>query len=402
MDNRATRVRVNGPLAPYADGFRATLAERGYTPSSAAGQLQLMAHVSRWLAQQGRDGSDLVPAVVAEFLQTRRAAGYGHWLSVRGLAPLLGYLREIAIAPAVPTVVAATSKEILLSGYRVYLVEERGLAASTVRSYLQVAQQFVSHRVASGRPGLTELTAAEVSEFVLASCQERGAGSATLLVGGLRALLRYLHLAGITPAGLVGAVPSAACWPATSLPKPIGQGDATRLLRSCDRQTAVGRRDVAMLTLLLRLGLRVSEVAALELSDLDWRHGEILIRGKGRREERLPLPADVGEAVAGWLRRGRVHGGGARVFTTLLAPHGALNGKAVSAIVRRAAHRSGVIASAHQLRHTAGTDLLRAGASLPEVGQILRHANVLHTARYAKVDHGALRSVAQPWPVGAR
>lgn len=270
MDNRATRVRVNGPLASYADGFGATLAERGYTPSSAAGQLQLMGHVSRWLAQQGRDGSDLVPADVEEFLQSRRAAGYSQWLSVRGLAPLLGYLRETGGVPVAPTVVVATSTEVLLADYRVYLVTERGLAASTVRNYLQVAEQFVSRRVTSGHPVLTGLTAAEVSEFVLACCQDPSAGSATLLVVGLRALLRYLHLVGVTPAGLVGAVPSAACWPATSLPRPIGQGDAARLLRSCDRRTAVGRRDVAVLTLLLRLGLRVSEVAALELSDLDW------------------------------------------------------------------------------------------------------------------------------------
>ena len=275
MGNRATRVRVTGPSASHADGFGATLAEHGYTPSSAAGQLRLLAHVSRWLAQLERDGSDLVPAVVEEFLQARRTAGYGQWLSVRGLAPLLGYLRETGVAPVPPTAVAGTPMEAVLSGYRVYLVEERGLAASTVRNYLEVAERFVSHGVASGRPGLTGVTAAQVSEFVLASCQDRGVGSATLLVVGLRAFLPYLHLAGITATGLVGAVPSAACWPAASLPRAIGPGDAARLLRSCDRRTGVGRRDVAVLTLLLRLGLRVSEVAALELSDLDWRHGEI-------------------------------------------------------------------------------------------------------------------------------
>lgn len=399
MDNRATRVRVSGPLACYAQGFAARLAERGYTPSSTAGQLQLMAHVSRWLAEHGRDGSELVPAVVAEFLQARRTAGYGQWLSVRAVAPLLEYLREIKVAPAAPTVMADTSADLVLARYRVYLVEERGLAASTVRNYLEVGQRFVSHRLASGRTELTGVTAAEVSEFVLARCQDGGGGSASILVGGMRALLRYLHLAGITPTGLAAAVPTAACWPATSLPRPIGSGDAARLLRSCDRRTAVGRRDFAVLTLLLRLGLRVSEVAALALDDLDWRHGEILIRGKGHRQERLPLPADVGAALAGWLRRGRPRRTGGQVFPTLLAPHGPLTGKTVSAIVRRAAGRSGVKVSAHQLRHTAASDLLRAGASLPEVGQILRHANVLHTARYAKVDPSALWAVAQPWPV---
>jgi len=219
----------------------------------------------------------------------------------------------------------------------------------------------------------------------------------------MRALLRYLHLAGVTQTVLVGAVPSAASWPASSLPQPINRGQAARLLNSCDRRTAVGRRDFAVLTLQLRLGLRVSEVAALELSDVDWRHGEILVRGKSHREERLPLPADVGEAVAGWLRHGRTRCASTRVFTTLLAPRGGLTGKAVSAIVKRAACRAEIPAmTAHRLRHTTATDLLRSGASLPEVGQVLRHASMLSTAIYAKVDHAALSAVVRPWPAGAR
>jgi integrase/recombinase XerD len=401
MGNRATRVRVVGPLAPYADGFRTVLVERGYAPSSAAGQLQLMAHLSRWLDQRGLTGRDLGPVAVEQFLQVRRTAGYRQWLSVRGMSPLLEYLHQAGSTPVPPVVVTQTPAQLLLTAYRVYLVEERGLAASTVRNYLSVAQQFASHRDASGQAELGGVTAAEVSEFVLASCRDRGVGSATILVVGLRALLRYLHLAGITPTRLAGAVPSAACWSATTLPRPISQLDAGRLLHSCDRRTAVGRRDFAVLTLLLRLGLRVSEVAALELGDVDWRHGEILIRGKGRRTERLPLPADVGEAMAGWLRHGRPSGGCTRVFTTLLAPRGALRGKAVSEIVRRAARRCGVEVSAHQLRHTAASDLLRAGASLPDVGQVLRHTSILNTALYAKIDHSKLAEVARPWPVGA-
>ena len=238
---------------------------------------------------------------------------------------------------------------------------------------------------------------------MLAETGARSVGSATLVVVGLRALLRYLHQAGITRTDLADAVVSAASWPGSSLPRPIDAGQAARLLRSCDRRTAVGRRDFAILTLLLRLGLRVGEVAALQLGDVDWRHGEILVRGKGHREERLPLPADVGEAIAGWLRRGRPERSCTQVFTTLLAPRGEMSGKAVSAVVRRAARRAAMPGvSAHRLRHTAATELLRAGASLPEVGQVLRHASILNTAIYAKVDHGALASVARPWPVSTR
>jgi integrase/recombinase XerD len=402
MNDRAMRVRVGGPLGPYADGFRRTLAERGYAPSSVAGQLQLMAHLSGWLVDRGLDSRDLVSPVVGEFLQARRGAGYRQWLSMRGVAPLLDYLRGVGVAPTRPSVVAAGAAEVRLDAYEAYLVTERGLAASTVRNYLHVARQFLSGRWVSRPPDLNRLTAVEVREYVLAGCRS-GGGSVTLLVVGMRALLRYLYLAGVTPTALAGAVPAAASWPAGSLPGPIDGGQAARLLNSCDRGTAVGRRDFAALTLQLRLGLRVGEIAALELSDIDWRHGEILVRGKGNRVERLPLPADVGEAVADWLRHGRTRCTCTRVFTTVAAPTGALTGKAVSAIVKRAARRADLpTVTAHRLRHTAATDLLRAGAELTEVGQVLRHASVLSTATYARVDHAALCAVVRPWPAGAR
>lgn len=403
MNSRATLVRVAGPLAPYRDGFEAALAERGYAPSSAAGQLQVMAYVSRWLAERGLSGRDLESAVVEEFLRARRAAGYRQWLSMRGMAPLLGYLRQVGVAAAPAPAVAVTPGQVLLDAYRVYLVEERGLAAATVRNYLSVAQQFVAFRDPARDADLGGATAGQVSGFVLTCCRDRSVGSATIMVVGLRALLRYLHVAGITPTGLAGVVPSVACWPSSTLPRPIGTGEVRRLLTSCDRRTSVGRRDFAVLTMMLRLGLRVSEIAALDLADVDWRHGVVLIHGKGDRAERLPLPPDVGDAVAGWLARGRPPGCCCtRVFTRLLAPHGPLTGKAVTQIVRRAALRCGIHACAHRLRHTAASDLLRAGASMPEVSQILRHTSVLTTAGYAKVDDARLAAVARPWPVGVR
>jgi integrase/recombinase XerD len=262
MSNRATRVRVGGPLGPYSDGFRTELAARGYEPSSAAGQLQVMAHLSRWLVDRGLDEHALTSRVVEEFLRARRVAGYRQWLSARGMAPLLDHLRDIGIAPVCSPAMADRAVEVLLAGYRAYLIEERGLAASTVRNYVDVARQFVSQSCASGRMDLCGLTAAQVSEFVLAGCGTRGVGSAAILVVGMRALLRYLHLAGVTQTGLAGAVPSAASWPASRLAQPIDRHHAARLLLSCDRRTAVGRRDFAVLTLLLRLGLRVGEVAA--------------------------------------------------------------------------------------------------------------------------------------------
>lgn len=394
MDDRAARVRVSGPLAQHAEGFRAMLAGRGYAPSSAAGQLQLMAHMSRWLAREGRPADDLAPATVGQFLQARKAAGYRRFLSARAVAPLLDYLKAAGlVSPAVSPEPGGD----VLAGYREYLVTERGLAACTVRNYLDAARLLV----AQDGLRLETLTAGDVTGFVLAQCRGRGTGSATVLVTGLRSLLRYLYLAGVTPVSLTDAVPSAAS--ASPLPEAIGPGQASLLLRSCDRGTAAGLRDYAVLVLLVRLGLRVSEVAAMQLGDIGWRGGQVTVRGKGSRLDQLPLPADAGQAIAAWLRGGRPGCSCRHVFTTLLAPLGPLTGKAVSAIVRRAACRAGVTAvTGHRLRHGAATGLLRAGASLPEVGQVLRHASMLNTARYARVDHAALSAVARPWPGAGR
>lgn len=397
MEDRAARVRVSGPLAEHAEGFRAMLAGRGYAPSSAAGQLQVMAHLSRWLAQEDRRADDLDQPAVDRFLTARKAAGYRRWLSPRAVAPLLEYLEAGGLViPAVSPEPQAPGGDVL-AGFREYLVTERGLAASTVRNYLDAA------RLLAAQDGLRleALTAGDVTRFVLAHCQDCSTGSATVLVTGLRSLLRYLHLAGVTPVSLADAVPSAAS--ASPLPEAIGPGQASLLLESCGGETAAGLRDYAVLVLLVRLGLRVSEVAAMQLDDIDWRAGQITIRGKGSRLDQLPLPADAGQAIAAWLRGGRPGCSFRHVFTTLLAPLSPLTRKAVSAIVTRAARRAGLQAvTAHRLRHGAATGLLRAGASLAEVGQVLRHASMLNTARYARVDHGALSAVARPWPGAAR
>jgi integrase/recombinase XerD len=397
MDDTASRVRVTGPLAQHAEGFRAALAELGYAPSSAADQLRVMAHLSRWLAHEGLRPGDLAPAIAERFLLARKAAGYRRFRSARAVAPLLDYLGAAGvIAPVVSPEPPAPGSAVLAS-YREYLVSERGLAPSTVHNYLKAASLLA----AQDGLRLESLTAGDVTRFVREQCGSRSTGSATLLITGLRSLLRYLHLAGFTSVPLADAVPKVAS--ASPLPGAIGPGQATLLLRSCDRGTAVGLRDYAVLVLLARLGLRAGEVTALELGDIDWRRGEITIRGKGSRRDQLPLPADAGQAIASWLRSGRPGCPGRHVFTTLLAPRGPLNRKAVLAIVKRAARRAGVAAvSAHRLRHTAATELLRAGASLPEVGQVLRHASMRTTARYARVDHAALAAVARPWPAGAR
>jgi integrase len=245
------------------------------------------------------------------------------------------------------------------------------------------------------------MTAADVTEFVLAACPGRAAGSAKLIVCALRSLLRWLHLTGVAPASLSIAVPSVAGWRLSGLPRGLEPAQLRRLLAACDRRTATGRRDYAIMLLLARLGLRAGEVARLELEDIDWRRGELAVLGKGNRAERLPLPADVGAAIAAYLRRGRPATAQWRsVFVRVHAPRRALTTGGVTMVVFDAAQRAGLgKIHAHRLRHTAATAMLRAGSPLVEIGQVLRHRSPLSTAIYAKVDRDALAVLARPWPV---
>jgi integrase/recombinase XerD len=393
-----SRVRIRGPLVPYAAGFRGALEARGYRPNAVGDQLRVMAHVSRWLESQELEVGDFTPDRIEDFLVARREAGYTLWLSQKGVVPLVGYLRDLGVVPVCAPLTPVTGAEHLLEAFRRYLVEDRGLAPGTVAADLHVARLFLSDR-----PGkdvdLEELSPAEVLAFVKSQCEAR---SAPYVTAGLRAFLRFCHVTGRTRRALADAVPKVASWRLAGLPKALDPKTVTALLSSCDRRTTFGRRDFAVLMLLVRLGLRSGEVAALRLEDIDWRAGEILIRGKGAKFERLPLPADVGEALSGWLRRGRPSCEAREVITRVRAPHGAVSPGGIYAIVQAACVRAGVAkVGPHRLRHTTATEMLRAGAGLSEIGQVLRHQSVLTTAIYAKVDRNGLRELASAWPTGS-
>ena len=394
------RIRVTGPLEPYVSGFVAELVERGYTPVSAAHQLRLMAHVSRWLASQGCGPDGLSPLRVEEFVAARRAAGYVNYLTPRALAALLEYLRGVGVVP--PAAEPALSQvEELLGCYRAWLCSERGLAAVTTRNYADMVRPFVASRLdTAGELDLRSLSAGDVLAFVLAQCPHRRPGSAKLLVTALRSLLGYLHVDGVIARPLAPVVPSVAGWRLAGLPRGLGAERMAALLSSCDLDTAVGVRDFAILKLLIRLGMRRGEVAGLTLDDIDWRSGEIVVRGKGSRSERLPLPADVGDALADYLPRARPGSAeGRAVFVRVRAPHRALSAAGVSQVVIAAGNRAGLgRVNAHRLRHTTATELLRSGAPLVEIGQLLRHRSQQTTAIYAKVDRERLRALARPWP----
>lgn len=399
MGGNPSRVKVTGPLVPYAAGFRAELETQGYRPNALSDQLRLMAHVSRWLASEGFAVEELTPDRIDAFLVARRRAGYALWCSAKGVAPLIAHLRQVGAVPVQEPSLHTTPAGQLLEHFRGYLVEERGLAAATVSSDLHVARRFLATRPQAAGLGLEELEASVVAEFVREECRHRSPGSARYVVAGLRAFLRFCHLTGRTPWPLVDAVPRIASCRLAALPRALDPAALAALLKSCDQRTTFGRRDFAVLTMLVRLGLRAGEVSVLRLEDIAWQEGELLVRGKGAKHERLPLPADVGEAIASWLRRGRPRCAAREVFTRIRAPHRKLTAGGISGIVRAACGRAGIPkVSAHRLRHSAATEMLRAGAGLAEIGQVLRHRSILTTAIYAKVDRSSLRSLAKLWP----
>lgn len=397
MTSDPGRVRVRGPLAGYAAGFGGELLSRGYPPERAARHVGLLAGLSRWLDVQGLGADEVSEERVRAFLEFRRVEGYAEVPSQAWAMTLLGWVPGLAVAAAaVPT---ATPVEEMVEEYRRSLVHERGLAPATVRAYVGVARAFLSDLVGCGGVDLAALTAGDVRAYVVRECGQRHVGSAQVLVTGLRSLLRFLSVKGCTPHPLAAAVPAASGMRGGSLPRALRREVVAALVASCDSSTVVGRRDFAILTVLSRLGLRAGEVAGLDLDDLDWHRGELAVRGKGGRRDRLPVPVDVGEALVAYLTGDRPHASCRTLFLRVHAPITGMTSSNVSELVRRACRRAGVpVVSAHRLRHSAATAMLQSGGTLAEVGQILRQTRAATTAMYAKVDRAALRALAQPWP----
>jgi integrase/recombinase XerD len=394
--SRRWRATVNGPLALYAAGFAEELVDLGYSKSAAKKQMILLAHLDGWLKARGHEAGELTADLVEPLFAARRHEGRSNLLTTKSLKPFLGFLSRAGV-PEPPRAASTDPQELITDRYRLYLAQERGLVEGTVNFYVLVARLFLVER-----PVFSDLVAADIIQFTGRVCEGRGLSSARQAVSALRSFLRWLEMEGWTAPGLDQAVLSAAGW-SPNLPRAIEAGQATQLLRSCDRRRALGRRDYAILALLVRLGLRGGEIVRLELDDLDWRRGEILVRGKGRRQERLPLPSDVGEALAGYLQRGRPQSTSRRVFLRHHAPFVGFSDTGVlRGVLDRACVRAGVAyASPHRLRHTAATEMLRAGAPLSEIAQVLRHRSPTTTSLYAKVDHVRLGELARPWPGAA-
>lgn len=391
-------VQFCGPLTPFADGLAGELGRLGYAQTTARGHLELWAQVSRWLTKQGLEPSDFTGPEIDRFLVVRRRT-HVDLVSVGGLAPGLAFLRCKGAVPTSPEPVV-TAVDVALGHFRAYLVGERSVLGLTAASYAERVRPFVQDRVRGGVLDLGSLTAGDVSRFAAARLPGLSQSSAKSTVTALRSLLRFLHVSGVLPWSLTAAVPAVASWRLAGLPQGLDPAQLQALLSVCDPSTAVGSRDLAMMLLLSRLALRSAEVAALTVDDLDWRSGTVMVHGKGNRHELLPVPVDVGAALAAYMQDGRVAPlTGRALFVTIRAPRRALDPQSVSGVVARAAVRAGLgTVHAHRLRHTAATGVLAGGASLEEVGQLLRHASTSSTAIYAKVDHSRLVALARPWP----
>lgn len=392
-----------GMLAPYGAEFRRQLLASGYSSSAAKKQYNLMVHLDAWLGGQELGLAALTSGQVEEFFLARRESGRANLLTRRSVMPLVSFLQQVG-ALAVQGGQAATGPtDVLVESFGVYLRKERGLVEGTVRSYLRVARRFLVASYAAGVVEVGSLSAYHVIGFLTRECRPLGVSSARQTVSSLRSFLRFLRMEGLTVLALDQAVLPVAGW-AQSLPRGVEPAQVARLLASCDRRSGTGRRDYAVLMVLTELGLRSGEVVAMELDHIDWRGGKLLVRGKGRRLDVLPLPTGTGAAIAAYLRQGRPASNDRHVFLRHVAPHVGLEGSgAVRSILERACQRAGVgYVNPHRLRHSLATGMLRGGASLREIAAVLRQSGTTVTATYAKVDHDRLTALALEWPEVAR
>lgn len=395
-----SHVRFTGPLTCFTAGLVEEFARLGYTTTSATTLMQLAAHFSRWLETEGLELDQARSEVVQRFLVVRRATHVQKY-SMQALQPILDYLRRRGLAPEEePKPAPSSPVEVLLARYQRHLLDDRGLSAPVAQAYVHWVDPFAREVL---YPDLDTaigcLSSVEVSGFLVKRLPPMSKKTAQMTACALRSFLRFLHHENLVETNLADAVPAVAHRRLSGMPQPLDQSQVLSLLGTCDRSTAAGRRDFAVITILHRLGLRCGEVCDLELEDLDWNAGEVTIRGKGARTDRLPLPVDVGEALVDYLRHGRPETTVRAVFVKARAPYSVLSRAGLSCIVARAAQRAGLgTIHAHRLRHTTASRTLNSGASLEEVSHLLRHSSPATTAIYAKTDLTRLATLARPWP----
>ncbi|HUJ67088.1 MAG TPA: tyrosine-type recombinase/integrase [Acidimicrobiales bacterium] len=394
------RVGVGGPLAPFAAGIEDALVVEGYGEKSARPLLRLVADLSRWLDERGRGAGDLTGVLIEQFF----ADGGGRRCqrrSPRSLKLIVKFLASLGVVrwEGVARLGRDEVERGLLEAFGGWCIAQRGLTTTTTEQYVSRVAVFLRLWCPDGGVRIVDLDGRAVLATVRAASEVMPDPSLRSMVTALRSFLRFLYVTGRVSVLLVTAVPPLKCWPRTALPAAIPAADARRLVASCDTTTGPGQRDTAVLLVLLRLGLRASEVARLELEDIDWRRGAITIKGKGGHDDVVPVPVEVGEALAIYLQEGRPSSPSRSVFLTVVAPLRPLSCDGVALLVRRACGRAGVPqCGPHRLRHTLATETLRAGAPMAEVAQLLRHADQATSAIYAAADEAAVAAVVRPWP----
>jgi site-specific recombinase XerD len=388
-------------LAPFAAGLEEALVAQSYSKNWALQLMALAAEVSHWLQRRGLGVSDLSEEVIGQFF-AEREPGRSRCRTVRSMRSITAQLRSLGVVVADRTVgVGRTDvEEELLNSYRCWCVSQRGLTSGTADSYIDYMATFLVLWRPVSDVVIAELDGRAVLDTIRAAAESMASPSLRCLVTALRSFLRFLHATGHTRTSLVTAVPALRCWPRTALASTVSAGDARRLVASCDTTTARGRREAAIVLVLVRLGLRAGEVAHLTLDDVDWRAGELTIRGNGGRIDQLPLPVEVGEAMTAYLRGVRPPSSSRSVFLTVAVPIRPMSSDAVASLVSRTSERAGIgRIGPHVLRRTLATETLRVGAPMSEVAQLLRHSDQATTSIYAAVDAVAVAALAQPWPV---
>ncbi|MBM4094806.1 MAG: integrase [Planctomycetes bacterium] len=398
---------LEGPLAAHIATFAAWAREQGYAQHSRYRQVLLAACFSRWLGQHAVSVRSVSAKHPIQYLRSRARRVQIHHGDAAAVRHFLEFLRHKGAVPAeklAPCRLTPVEGEI--QAFETYLRSERTLAEATVVNYVPFVRQFLADRFGNARVALSHLCAGDVVRFVRCQVPRLHMKRAKLLTTALRAFLHYARFRGVVANDLAAAVPCVANWSMASIPRAISAVAVRQLLGSINRCTAVGRRDYAIMLLLARLGLRAGEVVHLELEDIDWSAGSVSVRGKGGQRTALPLPAEVGAAIAAYLQHGRPRSTSRRVFLRVKAPiRGFLDQRAIGSLVRNTLARTGIKAptmGAHQFRHALATEMLRHGASLAEIGEVLRHRSPQTTTIYAKVDLDALRPLALPWPGGVR
>lgn len=392
-----------GFFGAYLDTYTSKAEEQGYPPDTVRNHCYVFRLFGQWLERRERSIEEIDDDVIAEFWRKQRQVPRVHHTGTKPLRRLLGLLRAQGVVPAQQpperTEVAA-----LAHRFGTYLEQRRALVPETVRRHLSVVQEFLQRCFGRGPLRLHALGEKDITRFVLGTAERHSPRTQQTHMSILRSFFRFLLEQGEIEVDLSGVVPTVARWRLADVPKYIAQGQVEQVLASCDRGTPKGRRDLAILLLLARLGLRACEVSRLELDDIRWRTGELVVRGKGATRETLPLLTEVGEALAAYIKKDRPKCDARRVFTRMRAPIAPLAGKGtVTTIVRDATLRAGLDVprrGAHMLRHSLATNMLRDGASMSEIGIVLRHRSPATTEIYAKVDITSLQRLAQPWPVG--